>query len=89
MPMSQSERSLRGKLATHTGWANTVDRTARTAPGTKASPASVDYWLDKVDPDGQMTDQQRRAAADSARKAYFSRLAFASAKARRAKREAS
>ena len=84
--LSPVGRVLRARLAAHESWANTKDRTARTAPGHKASPASVEYWLDRVDPDNQMSDETRWAAAESKRKAHMSRLAFASAKAREAKK---
>jgi hypothetical protein len=68
--LTPAERSLRGTLASHQSWANTENRTERTAPGR----AALDQkFLDQVDP-------QR---AESLRKAYYARLAFLSAKARR------
>lgn len=36
MPLSARERSVLGKLAVETSWANTQDRTARTAKGRRA-----------------------------------------------------
>jgi hypothetical protein len=40
----------------------------------------------EVDPDGVLPEEERQRRADSARKAYFSRLAYKSAKARRARK---
>lgn len=39
----------------------------------------------EVDPDGVLSDAERKRRAEHARKAYFTKLAFQSAKARRAK----
>jgi hypothetical protein len=41
----------------------------------------------EVDPDLALDPQERRRRAEHARRAYFTRLALASAKARRAKRQ--
>jgi len=87
VPLSPESRALRGKLAAETSWAKTPDRSARTAPARASSPSSIDYHLAKLDPAvfADATDAQRLAAADSAKKAYYSRLALKSAQARRRK----
>jgi len=85
-PLSPAQRTLRARLAAHESWANTEDRSARTKAGHQASPASVDYWLERVDPDGTMTVAARHAAAKSKRDAYMSRLAFNASRARSARR---
>ncbi|MFZ3270802.1 MAG: hypothetical protein WA622_17245 [Mycobacterium sp.] len=72
MPLSPSERSLRGKLAAHTSWANTADWPARTA---KARSALDNKFLAEAGGDPKR--------AESLRKAYFARLALKSAQARR------
>jgi hypothetical protein len=41
----------------------------------------------EVDPDGALDPEERRRRAEHARRAYFTRLALASAKARRARRQ--
>ena len=64
--------SLRSKLAAHESWAQTEDRSARTAPARRAFEAKF-----LVEAGG---DPKR---AESLRKAYYARLAFRSAKARR------
>lgn len=75
MSFVDSERSILGRLAAHESWANTVDRTARTAP---ARAALEQKWLDQAEGDPQ------RAA--SLKKAYYARLALKSAQARRARK---
>jgi hypothetical protein len=66
------DRSLIGRIAAHTKWANTLDRTAATAPARAA--------LEKMFLDQSGGDPLRAA---SLRRAYYARLALASAKARR------
>ena len=74
--------SLQRTYASHVSWAQTADRTKRTAP---ARAAFQQKFLDEVDPDGVMTPAQREQAAESARKAFYARLALLSAAARRKK----
>ena len=75
--LTASERVLLGRQAAHESWANTEDRSARTAP---ARAALEQKFLDQAGGD------PLRAA--SLRNAYYARLALASAKARRARRQA-
>lgn len=77
MPESQAtERELIASLAAHTSWANTANRTARTAPARAA--------LDRKFLDAADGDPQR---AESLKKAHFKRLALKSARARRRSKE--
>lgn len=69
---SPDERKLAASIASHTSWANTVNRTERTAPARAGLEAK---FLREADGDPQ------RAA--SLRKAHYQRLALKSAKARR------
>lgn len=71
--MTPAQRSLRAKIAAHTSWANTADRSARTAAARKAA---LDRFERQVDPDGALPAEQRVQRAASARKAYFARLAL-------------
>jgi hypothetical protein len=75
---------LRGTLASYESWANTKDRTARTAPGRAAQLARFEKL---VDPDGTMPPEARAKAAVAAKQAHYARMAFLSAKARRAARK--
>jgi hypothetical protein len=70
--LSPAERHLRSQIAAHTSWANTQDRTARTA---NARAALERRFLTEADGDP--------VRAESVRKAYYARLAFESAKGRR------
>jgi hypothetical protein len=74
---SASERHLVAQIAAHSSWANTEDRSARTA---SARAALGQKFLDEANGDP--------ARAQHLRKAYYARLALKSAKARRAARSA-
>lgn len=74
------ERSLVASIAVHESWAQTEDRTARTAPARKAF---LDRFEHLVDPDGTLSPDERAKRAENAKKAHFQRLALKSAQARR------
>ena len=78
--LTPAERTMRARLAVHTMWAGTEDRTARTKP---ARDAFMDKFEKQVDPEGRLDPVERARRAESARKAHFTRLAFKSAQARR------
>ena len=65
-------RKLLAQIAAHTSWANTPDRSARTA---NARRAFEDKFLTEADGDPKR--------AESLRKAYYAKLALRSAQARR------
>jgi hypothetical protein len=73
---SASERRLRAQIAAHESWAQTPDRTARTA---RARVAHDQKFLDQAGGDP--------IAAAHLRKAHFARLALKSAVARRKAKE--
>jgi hypothetical protein len=83
-PASRAERSLRARLAAYALHAQ-HDPRETTANGRAAFLARFDR---EVDPQGLLEPDERRRRAEQARRAYFTRLALASAKARRAKRAA-
>lgn len=72
-----AETSLVASIAAHTSWANTEDRSARTAPARRALDAK---FLEQAGGDPKR--------AESLRKAHFKRLALKSAQSRRRAREA-
>jgi hypothetical protein len=76
MSASPQERQLIARIAAHESWANTPDRTSRTAP---ARAALGQKFLDQAGGDP--------IRAQHLRKAHFARLALKSAKARRRIRE--
>jgi hypothetical protein len=77
MPLTPAERKIRAQIAANDSWAQTDDRPARTA---KARKALDDKFLTEADGDPKR--------AESLRKAYYARMAFKSAKARRLRAEA-
>jgi hypothetical protein len=81
--MPDSLRVQIGRIGAYESWKRTEDRSARTAPGRKAM---LDRFEREVDPNNELTQQERAKRAEFARKAYFARLALRSAQARRAKR---
>jgi hypothetical protein len=77
---SPAERSLRARYAAHKSWASTPDPAKRTLA---ARTAFLDRFERDVDPDGILPAAERARRAAHARKAYFTKLALASVKARR------
>jgi hypothetical protein len=73
-------RSAIARLGAHTSWARTEDPPARTAPARRAF---LERFEREVDPDGVLSPEDRARRAEHAKRAYFQRLALASAKARR------
>lgn len=79
-----SDRSAIARQAAHASWANTVDRSARTAKARNASPSGMQFWLDRLPSTfDDATDQQRLDAAESAKRAHFAGLARLAAQSRR------
>ena len=81
--LSPAERSLRARLAAYAMHAR-HDARRTSANGRAAFLARFEV---EVDPDGTLAPEERRRRAEHARRAYFTRLALASAKARRARRQ--
>ena len=77
MPLTPAERKIRAQIAANDSWAQTEDRPARTANARKALD---DKFLTEAGGDP--------VKAESLRKAYYARLAFKSAKARRLRKQA-
>lgn len=70
--MDVEQRTQRATIAAHESWGRTLDRTARTAPARKAFD---ERFLIAADGDP--------VRAESLRKAYFARMAYKSARARK------
>lgn len=75
-----STRRLAAQVAAHTRWAHTADRQAATAPARAGFDARFER---EVDPKGELSPAERARRAESAKKAYFLRLAAKSAETRR------
>jgi hypothetical protein len=61
-------------IGAHSSWAVTTDRRARTAKARSASPVDIEWHAQRLDPPPK-TEEERKQRAESARKAYFARLA--------------
>jgi hypothetical protein len=80
--MNPSERALRARLAAHAMHGRHDAR--QTTAKARAFLASFER---EADPGGQLPAAERQRRARQLRSAYFARLALASAKARRARRQ--
>jgi hypothetical protein len=83
-PTTSGERSLRARLAAYAMHAQ-HDSRQTSANGRAAFLAGFEH---DVDPDGLLDPEERHRRAEQARRAYFTRLSLAAAKARAAKRTA-
>jgi hypothetical protein len=77
--VADSFNTLRARLAAHTRWSkhDSVEGTA------KARATILLRFINEVDPNRELPELERLRRAESARKAYFTRPALLSAKARR------
>jgi hypothetical protein len=77
-----TDRTLAARIAANTRWS----REDPTEQG-RVMRAGLDAkFLREVDPDNELPEPERHRRAECARKAFYQRLALASAKARRASR---
>ena len=72
--MPQTDAALKGRIGAYVKWSRTSDRTAATAPARAGFLARFER---EVDPDGKLDPLTRAQRAESARRAYFARLAYA------------
>jgi hypothetical protein len=79
--LSPAERTLRARLAAHSRWAK-HDPVAGTAP---ARAEFLSRFERDADPDGTLPRAERARRAEHLRKAYFTKLALASARVRKNK----
>lgn len=71
--MATSKRSMIARIAASERWAREPDRTAATAPARAGLLARFER---EVDPDGTLSPHERAKRADSARRAFYTRLAL-------------
>ncbi len=76
--LTPAERQARARIGAHSLHAQYDSRETTK----KARAAFDERFLDEVDPDRVLAEGERARRAEHARKAYFTRLAFASARAR-------
>lgn len=79
-------KRLATRYAAHKSWAETADRTARTAPARKVGPGDLEWHVARLDAErfADATEEQKLKAAEAAKRAWFAKLAIESHKARRA-----
>jgi len=82
MPARSTPNSprTRARIAAYTRWARTPDATSATAPARRAFASRFER---EVDPDRVLPADVRARMAEAAKKAYYVRLAYRSAEARR------
>ena len=80
MPLSPSERRLRAQKAGLTGWANTVDRSAR---GRHANAGLLAKYERQADPDGTMDPRERAKRASTLLKQHYADMRWKAVEARR------
>jgi hypothetical protein len=81
---NRANRVLQARMAAHALHARVEDPSAHTAPARKVF---LSRFEREVDPEGVLEPQERTRRAEHAKKAYFTRLALASSKARSKKRQ--
>lgn len=81
--MEKSKRHQQaGRIGAHVKWATTEDRSAATQA---ARDAMYRRFEDEVDPERALPEAERAKRVESARRAYYTRIALKSAAARKAK----
>lgn len=80
--LSPQERSLRARKAAYIRAAK-YDGREVTAKARSMGPASVEYWLPKVEGGDDLPESERLRRAEALKKAWYTDLAFKSAQARR------
>lgn len=73
-------------MASDISWARTPNRTERTAPAHKASPASLEYWVAKTREEGVVREEDIEKAAASAYRAHMRRVSMGGVAARARKK---
>ncbi len=81
-----AERSVIASIAANTRWSREDNRSGATATARAKSPASLEYWKNKVDPEGKLAPAVRLAMAENAKSAYYKKAALRMRQAKAAKR---
>ena len=79
--LSPGERSLRSRLAAYTRWSREDPHEAMS----KVREKGEKHWLDQVDPDRELPEEERYRRVEAAKKAHYTRLSLTSVQARRKK----
>jgi hypothetical protein len=77
-PLTPEQRSLRGRIAANTRWSREDGK----PNAVRAQAGLLAKFVDQVDPDRVLPEDERLRRAEAARRAHMQRLAFLSSKAR-------
>lgn len=88
VPLTAADRSALARIAANERWSREPNRVGATAAARAKSPASLEYWIRKVNPNGELAHAEARKLAENAKKAHYERLALAGRRAQAAKRNA-
>lgn len=83
-PLSRGERAAANAIAANARWSRVKNRSLATAKARAAGPASLDYWMPRVDPDSEMSYRDRVRAAQNAKAEFYGRAMKNARAARRA-----
>jgi len=81
--LTPQQRTLRARLAAQTRWAQ-QDPVAGTEAARRAF--TDRFFVDQVDPDRVLPERERHRRAESARKAFYTQMAYRSAQVRARRR---
>lgn len=84
MSLTPEERTLRARLAAHRLHASVSDPSAHTR---RAREAFLARFEAEIDPERVLSEEERRRRAEHAKRAYFTKLSYLSARSRRTRRE--
>ena len=76
--LTPEQRSLRGRIAANTRWSREDGK----ANAQHAQAGLLAKFVDQIDPDHVLPEDERLRRAEAARRAHMQRLAFLSSKAR-------
>jgi hypothetical protein len=81
-----ADRRTIASIAGNARWSRETNRSLATAKARANGPASLDYWMPRVDPDQQMSHTDRVKAAENAKAEYYGRKLRDARAAKAAKR---
>jgi hypothetical protein len=77
-----AERRTNASIAANIRWSQEKNRSLATAKARANGPGSIEYWMRRVDPEGEMTYADRVKAAENAKKAFYGQQLKAARKAK-------
>ena len=81
-----ADRSTIARIAANARWAKEDNRAGATAKARNNSPASIEYWMRKVDPESKLPRAERLKRAENAKAAHYERAALKMRQAKASKK---